>query len=301
MAEAKSGNAAVEKHQVEFKHIEVSRVLPPDTPARATMNEGSMAELVESMRDLGQLEPITVERDDSMYKIITGHRRFLAARELRWPHIAAMVYPAGEPARLAMMLHENTVREDMNPAEEALFMAEVREKLQLDEAGLMATFKKSAAYIGQRFALLRGDPEVFACLQRGEIRLGVAHELNRITAEDMRRYYLDCARRADPPQRVVHQWVESWRAQQQPGLGGGTMAAVGPTAAPANGDGAAETAAAVEGLTGQKVNPQDYRLECGLCGGHKDPYNLIQVWVHKWHWDDILRAVHAGREQGGAA
>lgn len=300
MGEAKTKTIKRERNRVEFQRIELTRILPPDTPARATMDEGSMQELVESMRDLGQLEPITVERDDSMFKIITGHRRFLAARELRWAHIAAMVYPAGEPQRVAMMLHENTVREDMNPAEEALFMAEVREKLQLDEAGLMATFKKSAAYIGQRFALLRGDPEIFACLQRGEIRLGVAHELNRITAEDMRRYYLDCARRADPPQRVVHQWVEDWRRQQQPNLGGGTMTAPGPAAGPGNGDGSAETAVADGVPAGEKPNPQDYRLECGLCGGHKDPYNLIQVWIHKWHWDDILKAINRGGAEGAA-
>jgi ParB/RepB/Spo0J family partition protein len=298
MAKAKSGNTAAEKLQVEFKRIEVISILPPDTPARATMNEGSMQELVESMRDLGQLEPITVERDDSMYKIITGHRRFLAARELRWSHIAAMIYPAGAPNRVAMMLHENTVREDMNPAEEALFMAEVREKLQLDEAGLMATFKKSADYIGSRFALLRGDPEVFACLQRAEIRLGVAHELNRITAEDMRRYYLDCARRADPPARVVHQWVESWRAQQQPGLGDGQMTVAGPSAPGGNGD--AGAASADPGAPGAGVvpNPQDFRLECKLCGGFKDPYNLVQIWLHKWELEDILNAVNRATKGG---
>lgn len=282
----------------EFRRIPLAAIVEPQTPARATMHDGKLQELVESMRALGQLEPVTVERRNGSFEIITGHRRYLAARELQWPELAAMVYAEGTAQTAAMMVHENTVREDMNPAEEALFMAQVREKLQLDEAGLMRTFHRSADYIAGRFALLRGDPEIFGALQRGEIRLGVAHELNRIDAADMRRYYLDCARRGDPPARVVRQWVESWRGQQQPTLSADVAAVVESVAAASGGE--ATTVGAESGAAngGGSAAPAPYRLECGLCGGHKDPYNLINVWVHKWHWEQILSAVNKPAAEG---
>jgi ParB family transcriptional regulator, chromosome partitioning protein len=280
----------------EFRRIPIDRILEPELPARATMSDAKMDELVESMKVLGQLEPISVEQHDAMFELVTGHRRLLAARRLEWREIAAMVYAEGNVQAAAMMLHENACREDLNPAEEAIFMAQCREKFNLDEAGLCQMFHRGPDYIAGRFALLRGDPEIFAALQRGEIRLGVAHELNRITADDMRAYYLDVARRSDPPGRVVHQWVEQWRMQaRQPVVypipPAGDAASSPSSEPPAPDDGSAEAPAPP--IPGAGAVP---RFDCQLCGGYKDPYNLIEVRIHKWHWEDILKAVErAGR------
>ena len=275
----------------EFRRIPLDRIIEPELAARATMSDTKMRELIDSFRAVGQLEPITVEQHEAMFEVITGHRRYLAARELEWKELAAMVYPEGQAQRWAMMIHENECREDLNPAEEALFMAQMREKLSLDEEGLCKLFHRGPDYIAGRFALLRGDPQIFSALQQGQIRLGVAHELNRITADDMRAYYLDCARRSDPPARVVHQWVAQWMAQIRPTLPGTTEAS-----APGNGQPGAVAASVPgggesDGAAGAETPAPTNRLECALCGGHKDPYNLIQVTMHHWHWSDIEKAV----------
>jgi len=274
-----------------FARIEMSRIIEPELPARATMRDDKMRELVESMRELGQLDPVIVEQHEAMYELIAGHRRYLAARELKWTQLNAMVYAEGGAPKEAVMLHENLIREDLNPAEEALFMAQVREKHELDEAGLCRVFRRSADYIAGRFALLRGDSEVFAALQRGELRLGVAHELNRITDEGTRRYYLDLARRSDPSARVVHSWVAEWVAQQRPTLPLGPGAAGAPGAGGAPGADGAEAAAPGAGGAPVEPGPQVPFFGCELCGGTKDPYNLITVQMHKWHWTDILASV----------
>lgn len=271
----------------EFKRIPIAMISEPDLPARTSMTDVGMQDLIESLRAIGQIEPVTVEVDGDGYKIVTGHRRLLAARSLGWTELAAMVYPFDQSRSAAMMLHENIVREDLNPAEEALYMAQVRERFDLDEEGLCKFFKRSANYIASRFALLRGDQNIFLALQRGEIRVGVAHELNRITADDMRAYYLDIARRSDPPQKVVHEWVQSWMNQ------------VRAPAAPVNGGASAESQTAssqrehggdgaVTQSEGSPVDtPPPQFFGCEICGGTKDPYNLVSVRMHKWHWDDI--------------
>jgi ParB/RepB/Spo0J family partition protein len=280
----------------QFRRIELARVLEPEVPARATMNDVLLDQLINSMRVLGQIEPISVEQHEAMYKIITGHRRFLAARSLNWKEIAALVYPEGRVNRWAMMSHENRMREDLNPGEEAIWMAQAREELGLDEAGLCELFHCSPDYLAGRFALLRGDAEVFACVQRGEIRLGVAHELNRITEEGMRRYYLDCARRGDPPQRVVHQWVNDWLRQEAGrqallaagALAGGTVpGAAATTPAVDGGDGAAGYSAAVA--------PAPF-FGCEICGGDRDPQNLVNVRMHMWEWQQIQAQIERARK-----
>ena len=275
----------------EFRRIPMDRILEPEMPARAEMDTAKMQELVESMRAIGQIEPVTVEEHDAMYELMTGHRRFLAAQTLQWTELSALVYREGCANKLALMLHENVVREDLNPAEEALFMAQAREQMKLDEAGLCALFKRSAEYIGQRFALLRGDEEIFAALQRREIRLGVAQELNRITDEGMRRYYLDCARRGDPPARVVHQWVQTWIGQEsarQLMLSAG----VNPPAGPPAGDGGASPAGDGDGAAaGVSSAAPAASFGCELCGGDRDPYNLVTIRIHRWEWERILEQV----------
>lgn len=271
----------------EFARVPVAQIMEPELPARASMDTEKMIELVESMRELGQIEPVTVERRDAGYQLITGHRRFMAARDLGWPEISALVYNEGAANKLGMMLHENVVREALNPAEEALFMAEAKERMSLDEAGLVAMFHRTPDYIAGRFALLRGDPDIFGAVQRGEIKLGVAHHLNRISDDGMRHYYLDAAKRSDPPARVVAQWVADWQAQTR----GRPMFT--PPAGAENGESPAPSIGAAgvgdgDGAALQSVDaaPAPY-FGCELCGGDRDPYNLVNVRLHKWEWEQI--------------
>jgi len=282
----------------EFRRIPLSRIQEADLPSRATMSEIKKLELVESMRAIGQIEPVSVEQIEAMFLLITGHRRFLAARQLKWDTLAALVYAEGSAQVLAMQLHENVVREDLNPAEEALFMAQAREGLKLDEAGLCEMFHRGPDYIARRFALLRGDQDIFAALQRGEIRVGVSHELNRITADDMRNYYLDCARRADPPARVVHQWVEQWKIQARQRPGGGEVEGAAPEQTPINSPLQGNDGGAPGAVTGEIGAAPAPVFGCELCGGSKDPYNLITVQLHKWHWDQILESVERAAKVG---
>jgi ParB/RepB/Spo0J family partition protein len=271
--------------------IPLSQIIEPEIPARAQMSDQKMAELCDSMKAIGLVEPITVEQHDAMFEIITGHRRFLAARQLRWEMIRAVIYAEGTPNILAMRLHENIIREDLNPAEEALYMAQAREKYELDEEGLMRFFHCSQGYLASRFALLRGDPEIFKALQAGEIRVGAAGELNRITDEGMRRYYLDICRRGDHPQRVVHQWVQDWILQSCPPLPG----IVNPTGGRADdhseGNAAADSSGVPSVPAGFVPPPPAPAIACQLCGGDRDPYNLVSVLIHKWEWQEIVKQV----------
>lgn len=275
----------------EFLKVSIDQIIEPELAARATMDEHKMADLVESFQTVGQIEPITLERKDGMMEIISGHRRYLAARQLRWPTIAAVVYDEGAADVLAMRLHENTVREDLNPAEEAIFMREAQDKLRLDEAGLCKMFHRSADYVAGRLALLRGDPEIFAAVQKQQIKLGVAHQLNRIDDDQMRHYYLHQARLSDPPARVVHEWVESWKNTVRPPL---PMPPAGESidgTTPAGADANLVQMAPNPGQGQVDLGPPAPQFGCQLCGGNRDPYNLVSVMIHKWEWESLLQQV----------
>ena len=285
-------------HLPTFMRIPVARIIEPALPARVQMSGEGMSDLIESMREVGQIEPITVEQHEGMFELITGHRRYLAARSLQWSELNAMVWAEGTPSKLAMMLHENSVREALNPAEEAIFMAQAQEQLGLDEQGLMKTFKRGADYVAGRLALLRGDKDVFLALQAGEINIGVAHELNRITDHGMLLYYLDCAKRSNPPARVVHQWVNDWKLRAGAQLAG-KPPAVGaqPETPGADGDGGVPVSAGAGSSPDTPAEPKPF-FGCELCGGDRDPYNLVTVRIHMWEWDRIQETVRKVAQGG---
>lgn len=76
---------------------------------------GDLTALMESMQQHGQLNPITITRNN---ELIAGHRRLLAARTLSWQHIdATIVDRDSEADKLALELEENVHRKDFSPQE----------------------------------------------------------------------------------------------------------------------------------------------------------------------------------------
>jgi len=271
--------------------VPLDLLLEPELPARESMNDEKMAELVESMAQVGQLFPLLVvphafwsdgsgqlakEKPEgkpssatTRYEIIDGHRRFIAARELRWQAMRVEIYERKDVAMEAARAHANLVREDMNAAEEAVWYRQLIDLHALDEEGLCKLVLRKPDYIGDRMRLLRGDPEIFQCVRDGRIRFGVARELNKITDQGMRRYYLDCAMRGGHAQHIVASWVKDWKTQQ-------VLIPQSAPAAPVNGDQAA-------------IEP--YHMECFTCGGDKDPWNLVNVYIHKWELEEIKKVL----------
>jgi ParB family chromosome partitioning protein len=258
----------------ELKRIPLADIDEPELPARASMSEVKLADLCESMTAIGLLQPITLKRKDLRYEIEAGHRRFMAARELKWRDIPALVYEPGELAEGAAMLAENIFREDLNAAEEALLFVQSQDRFGLDEAGLVDRFKRSPDYIADRLRLLRGDEQVFDALVHDRINFSVARELNKCEDEGMRRYYLDAAIRGETGARTVAEWVKSWRQQ-------GVLAPAAP----------AETVPST--VEHEHI---DGTPECAFCGGRKDPWNLVSIYVHKWELAEIKRVLQRPTE-----
>jgi ParB/RepB/Spo0J family partition protein len=245
--------------------IPMDAIREPELPARETMDGDKLAELKDSMRAIGLQQPILVFEVSTGFEVIAGHRRYLAARELSWPNIRAIVYPAGFIDRDAVMIHENVIREDLNPAQEAVFYAQLIERRSLDEAGICALVKRSPDYIADRLKLLRGSEKVFAAVRDGEISLRVARALNRFPDRMMGDYYLDCAIRAGTSGPVVEQWLRDYLAQQ----------------------GAPQTAHHAVRTEAVALQTEIAKPACFLCGGALDPYNLVSVYIHKWELREI--------------
>jgi ParB/RepB/Spo0J family partition protein len=261
----------------ETRYISLAEIDPPDIAMRVAMDDIKLRELRENMAELGLIQPLCVVARDGRYVIEDGHRRFTCACDLGWATIRCEVYHPAEIADGAVMVAANRHREDPSAAEEALLFAEHREKYNLDEAGLCARFRVSPDYLGERFRLLRGDETVFAAVLARRISFAVARELNRCENEAHRRYLLDVAINTGYSSRVMADHVRQWRAAGAPPASAQPSSASVEPAAPA----------------------PEYKQECVLCGGYRDPWNLESVLIHKAELQMILTQLERAAKDAG--
>ena len=147
---------------------------------RTRMDEGALAELAESIRAQGIMQPILVRPlDDTKgrYEIIAGERRFRAAQLAGLTEVPVLVREVADEHAAAMALIENIQREDLNPLEEAQGV-----KRLLDEFGL--THEQAATAIGRSrsatsnlLRLLNLALPVQTMLLAGDIDMGHARAL----------------------------------------------------------------------------------------------------------------------------
>lgn len=195
-----------------FEELPLELIDDPELPARTKMSDEKMEELVESIRVYGLQVPMVVARVGNRFEVIAGHRRRIACTLAGLVVVPCVVYASKHDELEAVKLLENTKREDLNPADEALWFRDLLDKrCNGDIEKLCGLVGEKVTYVDDRLALLRGGQDVFEALQRGDIKVGVAHELNKIPDPRYRAYYLDCAIRVGATRATVIGWVTEWK------------------------------------------------------------------------------------------
>lgn len=214
----------------EFKELPLALIDEPPLPSRTQMDEQKLEELVASIRQLGLLQPMIVARVGERFEVIAGHRRRMACGRAGLVAAPCIVFASRDAALDAAQGHENTKREELSPADEALWFAELLEtKCGGDIEQLCGLVGEKLHYVDNRLALLRGDPDVFESLRQNKIKIGVAHELNKCPAADYRRYYLYLAIRDGATVAAVCGWITEWKKLYATPLPASDPAAPAPT------------------------------------------------------------------------
>jgi len=143
-------------------YIEVSRIEPdPDQPRRRLDTEAQQ-EINDSVKRLGILQPITVRflEGENRYRIITGERRYHAARAAALTEMPCWVQSPKEDEVLLHQIVENWQRLDMHPFDLADALARLRDIRHFSQNDLVRETGKSKGEISKLFALLDLDPAV---------------------------------------------------------------------------------------------------------------------------------------------
>src|SRR5207244_1594611 len=151
----------------------------PDQP-RKHFPPDKLAELADSIKARGLLQPIIVRRVESGYQLLAGERRFRAAQLAGLDKLPALIRAADDPLEVALI--ENLQREDLSPLEEAEGLALLIERHGYSHREVAELLGKSRPYVSNTLALTRLPDAVKADLRRDgpgvsrELLMGVARQ-----------------------------------------------------------------------------------------------------------------------------
>lgn len=145
---------------------------------RTDFDEQALAELADSIKLQGLIQPITVRRLSShSYQLISGERRFRAAKLAGLTQIPAYVRTANDQQMLEMALIENIQRENLNAIEVALSFQRMIEECHLKQEELGDRVSKNRSTVTNYLRLLRLPPSIQASVRDGQLTMGHAKAL----------------------------------------------------------------------------------------------------------------------------
>jgi len=150
--------------------IEVNPLQP-----RTHFSEQALAELTESVRVSGVLQPILVRSlPEGRYQLVAGQRRLLASMRAGLKTIPSLVRQMSEQEAMEATIVENLQREDMNPMEQARAYETLGREFGMTQEQIAQRTGKDRASVANYLRLLRLSPTAQEALERGRLSVGHA-------------------------------------------------------------------------------------------------------------------------------
>ena len=156
-----------------LREIPVELIGPNPRQPRRSFDEDKLAELADSIRARGVLQPIVVSPlPGGRYELVAGERRLRAARMAELESVPAVVRDADDWERLDLALAENMARQDLNAIEEARACAMLVDDLGLTKEEVGRRVGRSRAAISNLVRLLELPEETLELIEHGHLSEG---------------------------------------------------------------------------------------------------------------------------------
>ena len=154
--------------------IPIDKISANPYQPRSNFDEEALAELTESIRQLGIIQPITVRKIGLRYQIISGERRFKAASAAGLQTIPAYIKETDDQGMLEMAIVENIQREDLDAIEVALSFQRLMDECSLTQETMADKVGKKRATVANYLRLLKLPAEIQVCIRDKKISMGHA-------------------------------------------------------------------------------------------------------------------------------
>ena len=149
---------------------------------RKFFNDEELAELADSIREHGIIQPVIVEEDkDGTYIVIAGERRIRAAGKAGLSEVPAVIRKYSEEKRIAVTLIENIQRSNLNPIEEAAAYKQLMDLSGLSQDEAAARVGKKRSTVANALRLLKLPSDMQESIRKGELTSGHARAILSLT------------------------------------------------------------------------------------------------------------------------
>lgn len=159
------------------QRVNLTSIVPSPLQPRKDFAREALAELVESIRQHGIIQPLVVRNVDGRHELIAGERRWRAAQEAGLTQVPVITRVATDLEVLELSLIENLQRADLNPIEEAQAYARLAGEFKMRQDDIAQKVGRSRAAVANSMRLLDLHEQVQAWLTQGLLSVGHAKVL----------------------------------------------------------------------------------------------------------------------------
>jgi len=159
------------------RELPLGSLVPNRAQPRTHFDEAALAELAESLKQHGMVQPIVVRKVGQQFEIIAGERRWRAARLAGIAMVPVVIKEVPDDRLLEIALVENIQRQELNPIEEATAYWQLGEHLRLTQEQVADRVGKSRPQVANTLRLLRLPAELKADVAHGRLSTGHAKVL----------------------------------------------------------------------------------------------------------------------------
>jgi ParB family transcriptional regulator, chromosome partitioning protein len=178
-----SRNESSDIPEESLQNLEISALQPGKYQPRTNMDQTALAQLADSIKAQGVMQPILVRPvGTDQYEIIAGERRWRAAQLAGLTEVPAIIRQVPDESALAMSLIENIQRENLNPLEEAHGIQRLIKEFGMTHQTAGEALGNSRSTISNLLRLLNLSSPVQDLMMQGKIDMGHGRALLTLAA-----------------------------------------------------------------------------------------------------------------------
>ena len=166
--------------------VSIKEIQPNKGQPRKRFKAEELAELTDSIKQNGILQPLLVRRSGDHYEIVAGERRYQAARAAGLTEVPVVIREISDDDVFKLALIENLQRSDLTPLEEARGYRQLIKDKGLTQEELAKILSKSRSAITNTIRLLDLPKEVQELVDEGNLSAGHARAILAVPSEDGR-------------------------------------------------------------------------------------------------------------------
>jgi ParB family chromosome partitioning protein len=166
----------------ELRQVPIEAIRPNPFQPREVFDESAIADLANSLRTAGLLQPVVLRPvDEDTYELIAGERRWRAARKLGWESIGAVIREVDDRTLLTLALVENLQRDALTPIDEAKGYRRLVEDFDSTQSEVAELVGRDRSTVANALRLLKLPNSVQDMVHRGQLDMGHARALLQLS------------------------------------------------------------------------------------------------------------------------